>query len=202
MTFGSSFCKTFTVSTYFHVCSGETRGSRTTCYVFRELFCLLQHILATVQPKIHLNTKFEILPFGWTKCPKTEPFFFWNCPYTICKVRLLSQIYKGDPRPRILLCVMASSAMGLKLGVFKFLPTTHAKTNAMHPRSLHAVQRFMRVLSSSSDCSRRRWHTHLTNNCDFQYGKNLKTRKFEPHAGINMRRFWDHPCISVVTVHA
>ena len=45
-------------------------------YVFRELFCLLQHILATVQPKIHLNTKFEILPFGWTKCPKTEPFFF------------------------------------------------------------------------------------------------------------------------------
>ena len=44
-------------------------------YVFRELFCLLQHILATVQPKIHLNTKFEILPFGWTKCPKTEPFF-------------------------------------------------------------------------------------------------------------------------------
>ena len=44
--------------------------------VFRELFCLFQHILATVQPKIHLNTKFEILPFGWTKCPKTEPFFF------------------------------------------------------------------------------------------------------------------------------
>ena len=44
-------------------------------YVFRELFCLFQHILATVQPKIHLNTKFEILPFGWTKCPKTEPFF-------------------------------------------------------------------------------------------------------------------------------
>ena len=45
-------------------------------YVFRALFCLLQHILATVQPKIHLNTKFEILPFGWTKCPKSEPFFF------------------------------------------------------------------------------------------------------------------------------
>ena len=39
-------------------------------------FVILQHILATVQPKIHLNTKFEILPFGWTKCPKIEPFFF------------------------------------------------------------------------------------------------------------------------------
>ena len=32
----------------------------------------------------------------------------------------LSQIYKGDPRPRIPPCVMASSAMGLKLGVFGF----------------------------------------------------------------------------------
>ena len=53
-------------------------------YVFRELFCLLQHILATVQPKIHLNTKFEILPFGWTKCPKTEPFFF-KLPFSTFK---------------------------------------------------------------------------------------------------------------------
>ena len=49
-------------------------------YVFRELFCLLQHILATVQPKIHLNTKCEILTFGWTKCPKIEPFFFEIAP--------------------------------------------------------------------------------------------------------------------------
>ena len=42
---------------------------------------------------------------------------------------------------------MASSAMGLKLGVFGFLPTTHAKTNAiqMRPRALRAVRRFMRV---------------------------------------------------------
>ena len=44
-------------------------------YVFRELFCLIWHTLATVQPKIHLNTKFEILPLGWTKCPKREQFF-------------------------------------------------------------------------------------------------------------------------------
>ena len=59
-------------------------------YVFRELFCLLQHILATVQPKIHLNTKLEILPFGWTKCPKTEPFFkkLPICPF-------------GDDRPGV-----------------------------------------------------------------------------------------------------
>ena len=65
-------------------------------YVFRELFCLLQHILATVQPKIHLNTKFEILPFGWTKCPKTEPFFFfWNCPTASLLYCQLDWVYSG-----------------------------------------------------------------------------------------------------------
>ena len=51
------------------------------------------------------------------------------------------QICKGDPRPHIPHCVMASSAMGLKLKGLRFLPTTHAKTNAkqMHPRSWHTV---------------------------------------------------------------
>ena len=38
---------------------------------------------------------------------------------------------------------MASSAMGLKFGVFGFLQTTHAKT--MRPQSSHAVQHFTRV---------------------------------------------------------
>ena len=53
----------------------------------------------------------------------------------------------GDPRPRIPPRVMASSAMGLKFGVFGFLPTTHAKTNTkqMLSRSLRAVRRFMCV---------------------------------------------------------
>ena len=56
-------------------------------------------------------------------------------------------IYTGDPRPPIPPRVMASSAMGLKLGVFGFLPTTHAKTHAkqMRPWSLHAVRHFTRV---------------------------------------------------------
>ena len=35
------------------------------------------------------------------------------------------QIYKGDPRPRIPPRVSTSSAMGLKLGVFGFVATTH-----------------------------------------------------------------------------
>ena len=43
--------------------------------------------------------------------------------------------------------VMASSAMGLKFGVFRFLPATHAETNAKQtrPLSLGAVQCFMSV---------------------------------------------------------
>ena len=54
-----------------------------------------------------------------------------------------TQIYTGDPRPRIPPHVMASSAMGLKLGVFGFLPITHTKGNAkpMHPRSFSAMRR-------------------------------------------------------------
>ena len=46
-------------------------------------------------------------------------------------------MYTRDPRPHITPYVMAPSAMGLNLGVFWFLPTTHAKTNTkpMGPRS-------------------------------------------------------------------
>ena len=52
-----------------------------------------------------------------------------------------------DPRTPIPPRVMASSSMGLKLGVFGFLPTTHAKANElqMRPRSLCTVRRFMHV---------------------------------------------------------
>ena len=39
------------------------------------------------------------------------------------------QIYKGGPRPCMPPCVVALSAMGLKLGVFEFLPT---KQNQKH----------------------------------------------------------------------
>ena len=85
--------------------------------------------------------------------------------------------YKGDPRPRILPCVMVSSAMGLKLGVFRFLPTTHAKTNAKQtrPRSLGVVRRFTRAYLhaqtavDASDIRTRR--AHPTNHGYFDYGK-------------------------------
>ena len=69
--------------------------------------------------------------------------------------KIIQQIHKGDCRPHILPHLMAWSAMGLKLGFFRFLPTTHAKTKAksMCLQSLHLMQYFMCALSSWTDCS-------------------------------------------------
>ena len=104
------------------------------------------------------------------------------------------QIYKGDPSPHIPPCVMASSAMGLKLGVFGFLLTTHAKTNTKQ------------ICSWSS---RVMWHfTHIYLHSQtavdagdyapdkswlFWLQENPEDPQFEPHAGIKMA----HPRISV-----
>ena len=54
---------------------------------------------------------------------------------------------QGRSQPLYTPCVMASSSVGLKLGVFGFLPTTHAETNAkqMPPQSLCTVQHFSHV---------------------------------------------------------
>ena len=86
----------------------------------------------------------------------------------------------GDPRPCIPPRVMASSAMWLKLGRSSgFCRPCTQKTNAntMRPWSMWC---FTRVLSSRSDRSRCRWHTHLINRCYFDYGKNLKTPSLSP----------------------
>ena len=45
---------------------------------------------------------------------------------------------KGDPRTPIPPRVMALSAMELQLGVFRFLPTTHAKTKQMQTKCTRA----------------------------------------------------------------
>ena len=109
----------------------------------------------------------------------------------------IPQIYRGDPRPGIPPHVMASSAMGLKLLVFGLLSTTHAKTNVkqMHPRSLRPVQHFNTHVSSHSDHSRCRGHSHLTNQIYFDYRKNPNTPNLRPVPGSKWRRFWDLPCI-------
>ena len=51
------FAKTITVSTYFHVCSGETRGSRTTC--LKKLFLHQKYHHKNLQPRV-----FRIFPLS------------------------------------------------------------------------------------------------------------------------------------------
>ena len=107
------------------------------------------------------------------------------------------QIYKGDPRPRIPARVITSSAMGLKLGVFRFLPTTHTETHAnkMCPRSSRAVRHFTCVYFHTQTAV----HTHLTNHGYFDRRKTPNTPNLSPMPGWKWRRFWDLPCISVIT---
>ena len=113
-------------------------------------------------------------------------FFSWGC---LC----LPQIYKGDPRPRILPHVMASSATGLKLGSC-FLPTSHAKTNAkqMHPRSSRTVRHFAHVYLHAQTAvdagDIRTWRTKII----LIAGKNQHPN-FSPHAGLKMAQVLGSP---------
>ena len=97
------------------------------------------------------------------------------------------QIYTTDTRLPKPLYVMVSSTMGLNLGVFGFLPTTHAKINAQQMRSLssRAVQRFDQV------CLHTRIVVHAGNIRTWQTTVILITRKTRrpqnsTHAGIKM----------------
>ena len=82
---------------------------------------------------------------------------------------------------------MASSAMGLKLEVFEVLPITYAKTNKTNASTIFArCAVFYTCLSSCSDRSRCRWHTHPINYGYFDYWKKPENPQFEPHAGIEI----------------
>ena len=95
---------------------------------------------------------------------------------------LQPQIYKGDSRPCIQPCVMALSAMGLKLGVFGILPTTH--TNQTQNKYVHDLRaQFYTCLSSRADRSRCRWDTHPMKLSYFDYRKNLNTPNLNPMLG-------------------
>ena len=92
-----------------------------------------------------------------------------------------------------------SSAMELKLVVFEFLSTTHAKTNAkqMCPRSSHVVRRFTCVHLHAQTTVDAGNIMHLTNHGYFDYGKNSETPNLGTMPGWKWRRSWDLPCISV-----
>ena len=97
------------------------------------------------------------------------------------------QIYTRDTRLAIPPHVMASSVMGLNLGVFGLLPTTDAKANAkqMCLKSLCAVQhRCLHVHTAVHACNTRTWRT------TFWLWKNPKTPKLSPMQGSRWRRFW------------
>ena len=70
----------------------------------------------------------------------------------------------------------------------------------MRSRSLHTMRRFMCVISSCSDHSRCRRHMHLINYDYFDYRKNPNTPNLSPMPWKKWHRFWDLPCISVVTM--
>ena len=92
------------------------------------------------------------------------------------------QIYKGDPRPRIPLCVMALPAMGFELGVFGFC-TTHVETNTnkTHPRYSCCAKFHVCVYFHTQTAV----NMHLTNHSYFGCRKNPNPQ-FVPHAGMKM----------------
>ena len=86
--------------------------------------------------------------------------------------------------------------MELKLGVFRFLPTTHAETNAnkMRPRTLRAMRRFMHVYLHRSDRS-----TYAPDESRlFCSREKPDTPNLSPMLGSKWRRFLDLRSISVV----
>ena len=111
-----------------------------------------------------------------------------------------TQIYKGDPRPRIQPGVMALSAMGLKLGVFGvFADHTRKNAKQMHLRSSCAGQPFTRVCLHDQTAVDTGDYTHLTKYSyfDYMYRKNQNTPNLSPMSGIKWRMFWDLSCIYI-----
>ena len=93
---------------------------------------------------------------------------------------------------------------GLKLGVFWFLPSTHARTqyntNASTIFARHG--RFYACSSShSTDRSRCRWYTHLTNHGYLWLRENPNNPNLGPMQGSKWRRFWNLPCLSEDSSH-
>ena len=106
---------------------------------------------------------------------------------------MFPQIYKGDPRPRILPHLMALSAMELKLGVFLvFCQPPYTKTNAKQ-MCCSVLRMFIFTLRPQK--------MQVTYAPDkpwlFWLRENLKTPNLSPMPGWKWCRFWDLPCISV-----
>ena len=92
------------------------------------LYIFLEIVSSVFFYRINKNVASVVLmsavsKFQFTKV--SEGLFFLKARKTsLTKVTHDPQIYKGDPRSRI---PIPPRVMGLKLGVFEFLPTTHAE---------------------------------------------------------------------------
>ena len=110
------------------------------------------------------------------------------------------QIYTRDSRPPIPPHEMASSVMGLNLGVFRFLPTTHPKVNVqqMRSRSLCAIQHVAlvclhaRIAVHAGNIHVSTWRTAVI----LITGKSRRTSKSARMPGSRWCRFRDLWCIS------
>ena len=85
---------------------------------------------------------------------------------------------------------------GAQIGGIQVFADHTRKTNASTIFARRAV--FQRMfISSSSECSRCRWHMHLTNHGYFDNGKTLNTPNLSPVPGSEWGRSWNLPCVSV-----
>ena len=104
------------------------------------------------------------------------------------------QIYKGDPRPRIPPRVMASSAIGLKLGVLGFLPTNTQKQ--MQNKWVHDLrapcsvlrQFYLNAQTLVDAGDIRTWQPRL-----FSLREKPEDPQFEPHAEVKMAQVLGSP---------
>ena len=97
----------------------------------------------------------------------------------------LLQILKRNPRTPILPCIMASSAVELQLGKFRFLLTTHTRkqrqTKCVHNLRTHLTPVYLHAQTAA--------HTHLLNHGYFDRGKNPNTPNWTPMP-VKWRSFW------------
>ena len=113
--------------------------------------------------------------------------------FPVCNCTLwYSQTYTGHTRPPILSRVMASSAMGLQLrysNICQLHTWKQTLTKCVHNFYAHAyisiacTAAFHKCLSSRSDRSRYRWHTHLTNQDYFDQQKSPNIPNWSPMSG-------------------
>ena len=122
-------------------------------------------------------------------CTQHQPYLFKTTGTYVCMASTDIQQQERS-QSSYTICVVASSAIGLKLRVFGILPTTQSKTNKIF--AYGAV--FYACLSLRLNRSRCRWHMYLTY---YSYIEKPKDPQFEPLARIEKWcRFWDLSCIS------